>query len=390
MIKTYTELRDEMIQGVVEQTTLTNLNPGSVVRTVLEVIAKVFSELYQLVLTVTRAGFVQTAEGKWLDLKVRELGLVRKPGTLAGGYVTFYRKAAKDEAVIIPEGTIIKTFPSSRGDVYRFRTRAEAVIEAGASEVFTEADAVEIGSAYNVGKGTITKMSSYISGVDGVINKDIDLGSGLRGWQINIGTNPETDDTLRNRAIYRWDELGVGGNADAYRSWVLAVPGITSVQILDNFPFGPGTVGLIVASENGLPTPELINAVHEWVSQKKPLTATIHVLSPIPKIVNLELVLERFSTFEQINVEEWVRVRLLSMNSSLAIGEKLIMSRLIALIMQVDGVYSVDIVTPLENVAAAPDELIQIGEVVISQTIKGRSYQDTEIIAGATRTLMGA
>jgi len=68
----------------------------------------------------------------------------------------------------------------------------------------------------------------------------------------------------------------------------------------------------------------------------------------------------------------------------------LIMSRLIALIMQVDGVYSVDIVTPLENVAAAPDELIQIGEVVISQTIKGRSYQDTEIIAGATRTLMGA
>ena len=389
MIKTFAEVRDDLIIGVVDNTSITNLNPGSVIRTIIEAIAKAFSDLYQLIHTVTRAGFIQTAEGKWLDLKVRELGLTRKEGQKTTGYITFYRNEVKDDNITIPAGTIVKTVKDSEGVEYRFKTIEEVILPAGETESFTLIEAVNQGSNYNVGKETITKITTHISGIDGVINKSVNLGAGVRSWQVTVGTNIETDEDFRTRAIYRWDELGVGGTADAYRSWALSVSGVKSVQILDDFPFGPGTVGLVIAAENGIPTPELLQQVHDIVKTRKPLTASVHVLSPNVKSVEIELALQRFSSFELADVETRVRQKLLNMNTKLLIGEHLILSRMVADIMEVDGVYSVDIINPTETVSAAPDEMIQIDLSMVNQTVKGRSYQDTEIITNAQETALG-
>jgi len=390
VIKSFIEVRDDLIQGVVDHTAITNLNPGSVIRTILETIAKAISDLYQLIHTVTRGGFIQTAEGKWLDLKVRELGLKRKPGQKATGYITFYRNVPKDDNITIPAGTIVKTGKNNLGEEYRFKTGEDVILEAGETQTFTLVEAEATGTEYNVGKETITRMTTHIAGIDGVVNKDVNAGAGLRSWQVTVGTDVETDDDLRMRAIYRWDELGVGGTADAYRSWALSVPGVKSVQILDDFPFGPGTVGLVISSENGIPTPELLTEVYNRVKTRKPLTASVHVLSPKVKPVNIELILERFSLFELTDVAERVRQKLLNMNTKLMIGEHLVLSRIIAEVMKVEGVYSVDIISPVESAGAAPDEMIQIDTVSINQTIKGRSYQDTQIISNAQETALGA
>ena len=390
MIKTYSEVRDDLIQGVVDTTSITNLNPGSIIRTILEAIAKAFSDLYQLIHTVTRAGFIQTAEGKWLDLKVRELGLTRKEGQKASGYITFYRNTSKDENITIPAGTIVKTPADTSGKEYRFIIIEEVILPAGETESFTLIEALKEGSDYNVGKETITKMTTHIAGIDGLANKSVNLGAGVRSWQVAIGTNTETDDDLRTRAIYRWDELGVGGTADAYRSWALSVTGVKSVEILDDFPFGPGTVGLVIAAENGVPSPELLQQVHNVVDLKKPLTALVHVLSPKVKSVDIELEVQRFSSYELTDVEERVKQMLMSFNSKLLIGEHLVMSRIVSDIMQVDGVYSVEIINLAETVSAAPDEMIQIDTVLINQTVKGRSYQDSQIIETAKETSLGA
>ncbi len=389
MIKTYTEVRDDLIQGVVDNTPITNLNPGSVIRTILEAIAKAFSDLYNLIHTVTRAGFIQTAEGKWLDMKVRELGLERKQGQKASGYITFYRNTPKDENITIPTGTIVKTDRNSAGEEYRFKTGEDVILPAGEMNVFTLIEADQAGKEYNVGKETITKMTTHIPGIDGVINKNVNVGAGSRSWQVTVGTDAETDEDLRMRAIHRWDELGVGGTADAYRSWALSVPGVKSVQVLDDFPFGPGTVGLVISAENGIPTPELLDEVHALVQNRKPLTASVHVLSPKVKPVNIELIVERFSLFELSDVEDRVRQKLIDVNTKLMIGEHLVIARIVADIMQVDGVYSVDIIDPKETVGAAPDEMIQIDTVTVSQTVKGRSYQDSSIIDSAQETAAG-
>jgi len=389
MIKSYTEVRDDLIQGVVDSTSITNLNPGSVIRTILETTAKAFSDLYQLIYTVTKAGFIQTAEGKWLDLKVRELGLLRKGGQKATGYITFYRNEPKDENITISAGTIVKTSKNAQGEEYRFKTVEEVILLAGETDVFTIVEADQIGSEYNVGKETITKVTTHIAGINGVVNKNVNIGAGSRNWQVAVGTNTETDEDLRTRAIYRWDELGVGGTADAYRSWALQVDGVKSVQILDDFPFGPGTVGMVITAENGDPTPELLNEVYNLVKTKKPLTASVHVLAPKVKYVDVQLTVERFSQFESFEIEELVHQMLMGFNGRLMIGEHLVLSRIISEIMKVDGVYSVDISQPQETVGAAPDEMIQINSVTINPTVKGRSYQDIPILEKAQETVLG-
>ena len=389
MIKSYTDVRDDLVMGVVDNTNITNLNPGSLIRTILETIAKAMSDLYQLIHTVTKAGFIQTADGKWLDLKVRELGLTRKEGQKTTGYITFYRNTPKDDNITIPAGTIVKTAKDSVGQEYRFITLEEIILSAGETEIFTLIESIEQGSNYNVGKETITKMTTHIAGIDGVINTSVNLGAGIRNWQVSVGTDIETDDDLRTRAIYRWDELGVGGTADAYRSWALSVSGVKSVQILDDFPFGPGTVGLVIAAENGIPTPELLQDVHDTVKTRKPLTASVHVLSPKDKPVDIEITLQRFSTYELADVEERVRQMLFNFNSKLLIGEHLVLSRVVSDVMQVTGVYSVNIIQPTDTVSAAPDEMIQINTVLVNQTVKGRSYQDIEIITNAHETALG-
>ncbi len=389
MIKSFIEVRDDLIQGVVDHTALTNLNPGSVIRTILEVIAKAISDLYGLIYSVTRAGFIQTAEGKWLDLKVRELGLERKTGQKAEGYVTFYRNEPQANNIIIPAGTIVKTGKMSDGEEYRFLTKEDVILEAGETEVFTLVEAEAIGSDYNVGKETIKKLATHIPGINGVINKPVRIGAEFRSWQVTVGTDLETDDDLRTRAIYRWDELGVGGTADAYRSWALSVPGVKSVQVLDDFPFGPGTVGLVISAENGIPTPELLTEVYNLVKTRKPLTAAVHVLAPKVKPVDIRLMVERFSQFESGVVEEEVRQALLGFNGRLMIGEHLVLSRIIADVMKVKGVYSVDIIDPRETVGAAPDEMIQINSVTINSAVKGRSYQDISILNQAQETVFG-
>jgi len=389
MIKSYTEIRDDLIEGVVQNTALTNLNPGSVTRTILEALAKVIADLHQFLVTVTRGGFIQTAEGRWLDLKVLELGLTRKPGQKASGFVTVFRNRPKPDPVTIPAGTGIKTARDDQGREVRFNTLENVVLPADVTEVMALIEAETVGSEYNVGTGVLNKLSIHIAGIDGVTNKDVDLGSGLRTWQVAAGADPETDDELRKRAIYRWDELGVGGTADAYRSWALSVPGVKSVQILDDFPFGPGTVGLVITAESGLPTPELLSQVHQLIKGKKPLTAAVHVLAPKVKPVAIELSVQRFSQFEAQDIEDRLRQMLLGLNRRILIGEQLVLSQLIAEAMNGSGVYSVEIIEPAESVGAQPDELVQIEAVTIHQTVKGRSYQDKAILDAAKETATG-
>lgn len=390
MIKTFEDIRDEMLSGVVDKTPLTNLNAGSVIRTIVEVLSKAIADIYELLTHVSRGGFIQTSEGKWLDLKVREFGLSRKEGVKATGYITFSRYEPKDENITIPLGSIIKTAKDNDGREYRFLTTEEKILEAGKLLVVVTAEAEMIGSAYNVGKETINIMASAISGIDTVTNTDVDLGAGTRIWQISEGTNTETDDELRHRAIYRWDELSVGGTANAYASWALSVDGVKDVKILDDFPFGPGTVGMLVLAESGEPSPELLQEVYDVIRIRKPLTSKIHVLAPQIKEVDIEITVERYASFEESDIENLTLQSVMAFNGVLVIGESLVRSRLISTIMALEGVYSVEITDPLLSVPAAPDELIQINNVELTHLVKGRSYQDTEILGEiAEETPMG-
>lgn len=76
---------------------ITDVNPGSVVRTIVEAIGREIEYLYAQSDYVYKAGFIDTATGNSLDLVVAILGVQRRPAQRATGRVTFGRRKPPPE-----------------------------------------------------------------------------------------------------------------------------------------------------------------------------------------------------------------------------------------------------------------------------------------------------
>ena len=387
-MKSISEIINDMIEGVAQKTPFTNFNPSAAIRNLLEVIAAPIAELYQLVQTVIPQSWVETASGEWLDMKVKELGIERKPAVKAQVYLTFSAEATPEQNIVIPANTICKSEKDEDGNEYRFYTMDEAVLEAGETEIIVLAEAEENGSEYNVGAGTIVRMVTPVAGISSVNNID---------WQDTSldppetvsylkqeGTDSESDDQLRQRAIGTWETIGIGGTRTAYQTWALSVPGVVAASVLDDFPFGPGTVGVVIVGPNGTPSAQLIQDVFDYIKLRKPLTSDVRVLGPVIETVNLALIMTRFAHADEEEVNDEILSAIDGYAENLQLGEGLILSRLLNRIMDVPGVYNVQITSSNSDHLVEVDTFIQIGDVNIIHQIKGRVYQDPNIPGGTS------
>ena len=386
LIKSISEIINDLIEGVSTKTLFTNFNPSAAIRNLLEVIAGPIAELYQLVQLVTSQSWVETAAGEWLDLKVKEVGIERIPAVKAQVYLTFSADEAPEQNIVIPADTICKSQKDEEGNEYRFYTMEEAVLEAGETSVVTLAEAEETGSKYNVGEGTITRMVTPVAGISAVTNIDwedttVDPPVSV-SYLKQEGTDEESDEHLRQRAIGAWETIGIGGTRTAYQTWAMAVPGVIACSILDDFPFGPGTVGVVIVGPDGTPSAQLIQDVYDYIKLRKPLTADVRVLGPVMETINLELTVVRFAHTSEEAVEEGVLAAIEEYAENLQLGEGLIISRLINVVMDTPGVYNVEVTNPESDLLVGVDTFIQIDEVIITHRIKGRTYQDPNIPGG--------
>ena len=388
LIKSISEIINDLIEGVAAKTLFTNFNPSAAIRNLLEVIAGPIAELYQLVQTVTSQSWVETATDEWLDLKVKEVGIERIPAVKAQVYLTFSADEPPEQNIVIPADTICKSQKDEEGNEYRFYTMEEAVLEAGETSVVTLAEAEETGSKYNVGAGTITRMITPVAGISAVTNIDWEDTSVEPPTTVSYlkqeGVDEESDEHLRQRAIGAWEAIGIGGTRTAYQTWAMSVPGVVAASILDDFPFGPGTVGVVIVGPEGAPSAQLIQDVYDYIKIRKPLTADVRVLSPVIETINLELIVVRFAHTSEEDIEEDVLAAIEEYAENLQLGEGLIISRLINVVMDVPGVYSVQVTSPANDLLVGVDTFIQIDEVSITHRIKGRTYQDPNIPGGTT------
>lgn len=82
---------------------ITDVSPGSVVRTIVESVAREMDFINAQMNRVYDSAFIDTATGKSLDLVASLLGITRKTAAPATGKVTFYRDRAPDETEDIRE-----------------------------------------------------------------------------------------------------------------------------------------------------------------------------------------------------------------------------------------------------------------------------------------------
>jgi len=379
--KSLSEIENDLFTQVAAGTPFTNFNVGAGIRHLLEILARAIYDLYVLLATVTNQSWVTTATGKWLDLKVRELGIQRVTAVKTQLRLTFRTPTPAGSDITIPIGTICKSRKDVQGNEYRFLTAEKGLIEQGQSEVMVLAEAELPGKAWNVALGSVNRMVTKISGIATVSNDDP---------LVREGADGESDEALRQRAILTWETLGLGGTRNAYQAWAMAVPGVRAVSILDDFPFGPGTVGVVILGEAGAPSAQLLYDVQTAIDARKPLTADVRVVAPELVETTLSMTVTHFADVDPVALEATIRDQINGFGNALQLGEGLVRARVVQQVMTIPGVYNVEVSSPTADITLPANQFLSVSSLDLTLRIKGRAYQDSMIQgSGGNQTLTG-
>ncbi|MHC2534226.1 baseplate J/gp47 family protein [Bradyrhizobium diazoefficiens] len=220
-----------------------------------------------------------TAETEWLDrhgqiwLTNADGSKGRKAATYASGTVSL----TGAQGIIVPMATGLT---SAAGVSYE--TTEEITIGSGPTPV--EVMALTAGAVGNVDEGETITVSDAIPGLDGT----------AAVVSISGGVDEETDDQLRARILFRIQRPPMGGDADDYVLWALAVPGVTRAWCAQEL--GPGTVTVrfmmdgLRADDRGIPAPGDVLAVRNYLDTKRPVAVKdMFVEAPIPFFYDLTI-----------------------------------------------------------------------------------------------------
>jgi hypothetical protein len=221
---------------------LTDINVGSVTRTLTEAISRELAGLYHQVNLAYQSGFIDLAKGQALDFVVAILGVQRKTGDYAEGLVTFFRTPTSQGNITIPQGTKVTT-----ADGVVFETISQRTMQRGQVRIDVPIRAGEEfkGSDGRVDAKTITNFIIPIEGIGELTNFDPTV----------LGADDETDEELRARAKAVLRALGQC-TVDALIVAAIEA-GAKNVEVLDpHFPpdseedhQAPGKVVMVVEVE---------------------------------------------------------------------------------------------------------------------------------------------
>ena len=224
--------------------------------------------VYDQVESILKNGFAKTAEGQYLDNKVLEQGLTRKPATAStvvvkvtgspNSSVSVGDKVASDELIF----TIIEN----------------ATIDAGGF-VYVTASCDTPGRIGNIPVGAINRFPVTLPGLVTVTNEEAATG----------GYDEETDDELRERYFEKVSLPATSGSKHHYVGWAKEVEGVGDAKCIPLWN-GNGTVKVIIInSDKEAASAELIAAVASHIEENRPIGAAVTVESAEPLIINISV-----------------------------------------------------------------------------------------------------
>lgn len=298
-----------------------NYAVGDPLRTLLELAGEGISDVERTVQLLGNSGYLETAEGPWLDELVQShYRLTRQPSTFAAGVVRFYAPAA--EGVAVPPGMIVGTLNG-----LKYQAAVGATIAAGEyADLAVRAESP--GARYNVPVGTITQLHTPLPGL---------TVSNLPGWLLEAGADEESDASLRRRASLRWAELGGGATRAAYEYWALSAhPSVDRVTVLDQHPRGQGTADVVIWGTGGIGA-DVVQAVDSYVQARRPVTADIQVYAATERVVTVPI--ELYAPLgDRATVEAQVISGLSALQRELSIGSTLYQAAVVEVAMLPAGV----------------------------------------------------
>ena len=312
----------------------------------LRVLPKVFAfavhGLYAYIDWVVRQLFPDTAEKSFLERQASIQGIYRREATAATGTLTVTRTAG----ATIPVGTV---FVAADGET-RYSTTEEPEVDENTVAV----QCMTIGTGGNREAGETYSLVSPLSGVS----------TEATGSEMAGGTEAETDDSLRERLVYRLQNPPRGGTATDYVAWAMEVPGVTRAWC---FPkeLGIGTVTVRFATdgltENGVPTEGMVSIVSDYIAENAPVTAATTVVAPVAKTVDF-VIEDLYPDTPSVRAQIEAELKSLFIREAEP-GKALLISHVRQAISSAAGEEDYTLVSPTEDIGADVDELLVVGTV---------------------------
>ena len=211
-------------------TPLNDVAVGSVVRTLLETIARELATMQAQLQLVYESAFVETATGTSLDRVAALVDVRRLQQRHPVGQVRFTRRDNSPGTVTIPVETAVT---DGQGTRYRTTDPARMLPSQTTVEVWVHGESA---TTAIVDAGALKVLERAIAGVDSVTNDAATF----------RGTEDEGDDQLRLRVRAATHRAG-RGTADAVRSGIEALEFVSSVTLREQVDGVPGTLHVDVA-----------------------------------------------------------------------------------------------------------------------------------------------
>ena len=340
MTKTIDEIYQEMRSEYTKNTGIVMSDSGDMALRMKALAAQLHSLWVQADWT-RRQVFPQTASGGHLEYHAQIRGVTRKGATAANGRIEFYINEAVGKNLDIPIGTVCLTEGGTE-----FITYEAATINAGALQCLASAYARNPGESGNVPPGSVVRMAEAPVGVVGCVNPLSFLG----------GSEPESDESLRERVISSYRRLPNGANKAYYESLVLSIDEVKKVVVVPRAR-GIGTVDVVIASGEGLPSLELKEQVAEMLEENREICVDILVKSPTVKGVPMALQISVEDGYIFDDVQNDVKLTLERYFTGERLGEDVYLAKLGMVVYAVEGVKNYKFDLPLSDILVGETEL---------------------------------
>lgn len=262
MSKTYEEIK----QRILNNTDIdVDKREGSFLNNMASPLSYELAKFYIEQQDLVNMAFVRNGYFNYLDAKCEEYGISRKQGTKSVGEVVF----TGENGTLISNGTILFV-----DDLY-FVVLNDATIAENQAELVVEA--LEVGKQYNLLANTKLTLTEAINGVTDIYVKS----------NFENGTDIESDEDLRERFFTTIKKSYTSGNVAHYEMWTLEVDGTGACKV---YPLknGNGTVEIVITNSDMLgASSELIEKVKANIEEKRPIGASVTVVSATEKAINV-------------------------------------------------------------------------------------------------------
>lgn len=251
---------------------VTDWASGGVGRTLIETFAEGMADLEVLRVDITKGGYLDLAEGDWLDLKAQsDYDTSRFLSTF-----TLLPARLTAEAGFGPYTINPGQLWASSANGKRFNNTTGGILPAG-GQLTLDWKAESPGSSYNLSPGQLTILNTPLPGVS-ITN--------LVGPS-SAGRDEESDAALRERCRKRWAILSLGRVKYTYEVFALeANPAVTKVKVLDQNPRGQGTCDVVIYGDGALGG-TVVSEVNAYIQERRPNNADVLVYQATALTVNL-------------------------------------------------------------------------------------------------------